>query len=771
MAISPYNRLRGVSTGSAVIPFSGLLDAYPDAAAAYSVRQLSSTYTAPTASEFSFGNALDFDGSNDYVDFTPITTGTTWCLSFWFQYNPGVLISTATPDKVQVYNSSNFRITTGANDNFYSVPVMSTSTWYHCYISVISGVCRLYFNGVQASTGTQNNSIDITSFANFPGGGFKFGGILDEVGLLVGDGGTAQDAIDLYNGGSGDYFNTVMGNSTAYWRFNETSGTTLTDETGNYNGTLNGFTVPGAWVNGKANNGALVEIRRESDDTAKSFYSDSNNELSLTSPDVNGVTLGTWIGAGDGFVRTWYDQSGNSIDFIQATTSEQPKIITAGAFTLESSKPVITFDGTDDYFNATLSAASTNAYQSLANYKALSVPTIGSTTIGSEGSNDKRYWYRDNTDSRIRNGGISEGVFTYLSSNSLVQIIYDGTTTVDVYENNSALETGTISGSSSTEEIWIGDWASTGRPMNFSLSEFIDWQDDDDSRVSGVKTNQNDYYNIYSPPGAFIIATGGTIEDDGDYKYHSFTSGTGTFEVTSLGSDPTYGDKIEYLVVAGGGGGGTLLGAGGGAGGLLTATNATVSATSYTATVGGGGAGATVERTRGGAGSDSTFYGVTAIGGGAGAANGAGNRDGGGGGSGGGAVSSGTSGAGTAGQGNEGGLGTAIGAFGQGGGGGAGAVGQDGTGTDGGDGGVGLSNSITGTAVYYAGGGGASAYGLGGGTAGEGGEGGGGDGGTSAGTHGTANTGGGGGGSDRDTVTPAGGNGGSGIVIVRYKFQ
>ena len=83
----------------------------------------------------------------------------------------------------------------------------------------------------------------------------------------------------------------------------------------------------------------------------------------------------------------------------------------------------------------------------------------------------------------------------------------------------------------------------------------------------------------------FMTATGGTITEDGNFKVHSFSSSS-NFTVTSLGTDPTYGDKIDYLAVAGGGGGGTLLGAGGGAGGLLTATSATVSATSYTATVG-----------------------------------------------------------------------------------------------------------------------------------------------------------------------------------------
>ena len=64
----------------------------------------------------------------------------------------------------------------------------------------------------------------------------------------------------------------------------------------------------------------------------------------------------------------------------------------------------------------------------------------------------------------------------------------------------------------------------------------------------------------------FMTATGGTITDDGDYKVHTFTS-SGNFVVTGLGSDGTYGNKVEYLVVGSGGGGGHTHGGGGGAGG------------------------------------------------------------------------------------------------------------------------------------------------------------------------------------------------------------
>jgi hypothetical protein len=77
-----------------------------------------------------------------------------------------------------------------------------------------------------------------------------------------------------------------------------------------------------------------------------------------------------------------------------------------------------------------------------------------------------------------------------------------------------------------------------------------------------------------------------------------------------------------------------------------------------------------------------------------------------------------------------------------------------------------LQSSISGTATYYAGGGGGNAYNTA--EAGNGGLGGGGHGGNSAGTGltaGTANTGGGGGGSNDGN---AGAAGGSGIVIIRY---
>ena len=52
----------------------------------------------------------------------------------------------------------------------------------------------------------------------------------------------------------------------------------------------------------------------------------------------------------------------------------------------------------------------------------------------------------------------------------------------------------------------------------------------------------------------YMLATGGTITEDGNFKVHTFT-GPGTFSITAIG--PLSPSKVEYLVVAGGGGGGS----------------------------------------------------------------------------------------------------------------------------------------------------------------------------------------------------------------------
>ena len=278
--------------------------------------------------------------------------------------------------------------------------------------------------------------------------------------------------------------------------------------------------------------------------------------------------------------------------------------------------------------------------------------------------------------------------------------------------------------------------------------------------------------------------TGAEISETID-RYISFPySGSGA--TMSYSFTTTEQLSCDVLVVGGGGGGGSRHAGGGGAGAVIYLTNQIFSSGSYSVVVGSGGTGASTMG-QGNRGNDSSvsFNSTTiylAKGGGAGyhdGGTGNSNKDGGSGGGGGDTVGvavstnipSGT-------YGNSGGINMTGTQAEYGGGGGGGKEGAGGNASKnggvgiGGDGGSGSQISINGTATYYGGGGGGG-VGLGATRAGNGGLGGGGAGsiGTSTATNGTDGTGGGGGGAGFETIYDGqGGRGGSGIVIIRYRF-
>ena len=324
-----------------------------------------------------------------------------------------------------------------------------------------------------------------------------------------------------------------------------------------------------------------------------------------------------------------------------------------------------------------------------------------------------------------------------------------------------------------------------------------------------------------APTKQYVVATGGTITCSGNFKIHTFT-GPGTFQVTCAGNSGG-SNSLDYLVVGGGGGSPqstpspdyNYAKGGGGAGGFRESSGAasgcytasplgsgvaalTASIASFPIVVGGGGTAGAPGSSVGGDGNPSTFSTITSTGGGKGGSGGAGvgtpsaaaGSAGGSGGGGGAITPLGTAGAGNTPpvsppQGNNGGAGTSSSATAGGAGGGATAVGTGGVGNPpddsatGGAGGAGATTSITASPVTYAGGGGGGASYTGttapqlpGTVGGAGGSGGGGAGkknGTA--NAGTANTGGGAGGTGGSCSPNTGAAGGSGIVVIRYKYQ
>jgi hypothetical protein len=354
------------------------------------------------------------------------------------------------------------------------------------------------------------------------------------------------------------------------------------------------------------------------------------------------------------------------------------------------------------------------------------------------------------------------------------------------YSSASVAKTVLMRGSAATEAYsLVGLWRNTAAVTSITLVSYNGTH----NILAGTTFTLYGITNANS--GA--KATGGIITYDNTYYYH-------TFGASGIFTPQQSLTNVDYLVIAGGGGGGYWTGGGGGAGGLRSTVSPTGgggtaeskislnSGTAYTITVGAGGNGGNASNATNGGTSSIAGTGLTTItstGGGAGGGNGSGTSflAGQNGGSGGGAAgnSGAAVGTGTANQGYNGSVDTTLNGSAGGGGGGAGSVATAASGgpvAGAGGNGVALSEYAnttgTGVATYYAGGGGGGLNGSSG-TIGIGGLGGGGNGSVSSGNAGiagvtnTGSGGGAGGGNGNGGGTQrAGGNGGSGVVIIRY---
>ena len=80
--------------------------------------------------------------------------------------------------------------------------------------------------------------------------------------------------------------------------------------------------------------GNCMRVRRASDDAEADIGFDSNGDLDTSA-------IATHCGSANGYVVTWYDQSGNSNNATQSTSGNQPQIYNGTAVITENGKPII----------------------------------------------------------------------------------------------------------------------------------------------------------------------------------------------------------------------------------------------------------------------------------------------------------------------------------------------------------------------------------------------------------------------------------------------
>tara|TARA_R110000851_G_scaffold34556_2_gene91701 strand:+ start:440 stop:1321 length:882 start_codon:yes stop_codon:yes gene_type:complete len=113
-----------------------------------------------------------------------------------------------------------------------------------------------------------------------------------------------------------------------------------------------------------AYSGNCMKVRRASDNTTL--------DIGFSGDDLDTSSLQTFCAGTDGFIDTWYDQSGNAKNATQSGSGNQPKIVTSGSVILKDGIPAISSDGVNDnmlilgcesVFDPAFSAFGTFAYK------------------------------------------------------------------------------------------------------------------------------------------------------------------------------------------------------------------------------------------------------------------------------------------------------------------------------------------------------------------------------------------------------------------------
>lgn len=238
--------------------------------------------------------------------------------------------------------------------------------------------------------------------------------------------------------------------------------------------------------------GSAIRVRRASDSTEQDIGFDGSGDLDTSS-------LATFCSGTNGFVTTWYDQSGNSNDATQSTAASQPKIYdsSTGVVT-ENGTAAIQFDGSNDSLSFTRIQNIEGVFAVAYSTRSATYPSI---VIRDATSNDLRgmfmrkspqYWNMQQIQGYPRSSSYA------ISSNAsyLMYIMTNGTNSQYVLNGDAdslVAETDLISSS----QIGIYHFQPTNYSLQGGCKELIFYPSDPSSDRTGIETNINGYYAIY----------------------------------------------------------------------------------------------------------------------------------------------------------------------------------------------------------------------------------------------------------------------------------
>ncbi len=243
--------------------------------------------------------------------------------------------------------------------------------------------------------------------------------------------------------------------------------------------------------------GPVVRIRRDND----------NAEANFTPDEILDTTLTTWVGANEGHVVTWFDQSGNGYDATQSTANAQPKLVTGGNVIMFNGLPSVRNSVSANIVNLStgsgvFSLSMPNQLFMVAAHNtgtgASEYPLGGTTSVGQNAI------LKSNVGQQLKlyGGGFTIGVDAVGTNQWLMNALFDGNAPVGFRHEFR------LNGSTKSSGGGVGSYPLDGtRIFNAFDPSLVNWLGYIqevivfDGDVSGendlIEGNVNDYYSIY----------------------------------------------------------------------------------------------------------------------------------------------------------------------------------------------------------------------------------------------------------------------------------
>jgi SPP1 family predicted phage head-tail adaptor len=238
--------------------------------------------------------------------------------------------------------------------------------------------------------------------------------------------------------------------------------------------------------------GSAIRVRRSSDNTEQ--------DIGFVGNDLDTTAFTTFCGAGNGFVTTWYDQSGNANNATQTTQASQPQIVSSGVIVLINTKPGLSFNGSSYRFNLPTISFSLNSISVIG--------VIKSNNLASNG-----FAFANPDSNRIYLGFILSSISYFGYGNSATSFNLGASTTnqelhelysginSNAYKNaNSSTQITSSTANENGADISIGSYGRVGTLANFyngNIQEIIFYTTNQSSNRTGIETNINTHYAIY----------------------------------------------------------------------------------------------------------------------------------------------------------------------------------------------------------------------------------------------------------------------------------